>query len=264
MIGDIERVSSHKTVIVDEASMLTEEQLAALFDALSGVDRIILVGDPSQLPPIGAGRPFVDIVKLLTPESFTANTPRVGRYAELTIGSRQKGDLRQDLELAELFSGRSAGPGGDEIISRLGGGDCGPHLRICPWSSPAQLATLLPRSSARWRSIRRTSRSPSLCARWAATRATAPSTQFLVVGTRRGPLAGPLSGQGRRRRDPDLNRLIQAGFRAETRKRAQREDRRYAKVAAPQGATASSMATRSSISATIVGAGFSRPGQSRQ
>ena len=32
-----------------------------------------------------------------------------------------------------------------------------------------------------------------------------------------------------------LNRLIQTGFRAETRKRAQREDRRYAKVAAPMG-----------------------------
>jgi hypothetical protein len=65
VIGDVERYSSCKTVIIDEASMLTEDQLAALFDALSGVDRIILVGDPSQLPPIGAGRPFVDIVKLL-------------------------------------------------------------------------------------------------------------------------------------------------------------------------------------------------------
>ena len=32
-----------------------------------------------------------------------------------------------------------------------------------------------------------------------------------------------------------LNRLIQAGFRGETRKRAQREDRRFAKVAAPMG-----------------------------
>ena len=77
VIGDIERVSTYKTVIVDELSMLTEEQLAALLDALGGVDRIILVGDPSQLPPIGAGRPFVDIVKLLTPKKFAAGQPRV-------------------------------------------------------------------------------------------------------------------------------------------------------------------------------------------
>ena len=77
VIGDVERVSTYKTVIVDESSMLTEEQLAALLDALGGVDRIILVGDPSQLPPIGAGRPFVDIVQLLTPEKFAAAAPRV-------------------------------------------------------------------------------------------------------------------------------------------------------------------------------------------
>lgn len=51
----------YDTVIVDESSMLTEEQLAALLDSLSGVSRFILVGDYRQLPPIGAGRPFVDI-----------------------------------------------------------------------------------------------------------------------------------------------------------------------------------------------------------
>ena len=142
---DVERYSSCKTVIIDESSMLTEDQLAALFDALSGVDRIILVGDPSQLPPIGAGRPFVDIVKLLTPEISPVNQPHVSTgYAELTIGSRQKGAQRQDLELAELFSGRTTGPGSDEIISKLAEGNCGKHLRICPWTSPSQLTSLLP------------------------------------------------------------------------------------------------------------------------
>ena len=52
-----------RTVIVDEASMLTEEMLAALIQALKGVHRLILIGDPRQLPPIGAGRPFVDVIK---------------------------------------------------------------------------------------------------------------------------------------------------------------------------------------------------------
>jgi hypothetical protein len=40
-----------KTVVIDEASMLTEEMLAATIDALAGVDRLILCGDPRQLPP---------------------------------------------------------------------------------------------------------------------------------------------------------------------------------------------------------------------
>jgi hypothetical protein len=39
------RTSDHLNVIVDEASMLTEDQLAALLDALGPIDRLILVGD---------------------------------------------------------------------------------------------------------------------------------------------------------------------------------------------------------------------------
>ena len=50
------RSSAHKTVVIDECSMLTEEQLAALLDAVKGVERLILVGDPKQSPLIGAGR----------------------------------------------------------------------------------------------------------------------------------------------------------------------------------------------------------------
>jgi hypothetical protein len=61
-----------RTVIIDEASMLTEEMLAALLDALKGVHRLIFIGDPRQLPPIGAGRPFVDIVQFLAPEGIPA------------------------------------------------------------------------------------------------------------------------------------------------------------------------------------------------
>jgi len=61
------RCGEFRTVIVDESSMLTEDQLAALFDACTNVKRYVLVGDPHQLPPIGAGRPFVDVVVELQP-----------------------------------------------------------------------------------------------------------------------------------------------------------------------------------------------------
>lgn len=60
--------AKYDTVIVDESSMLTEEQLAALIDSLTGVERFILVGDYRQLPPIGAGRPFVDCIEFLNKE----------------------------------------------------------------------------------------------------------------------------------------------------------------------------------------------------
>ena len=58
------KYSSAQTVVIDESSMLTMDYLQAILDGLdlTRVTRIILVGDPNQLPPIGVGRPFVDLV----------------------------------------------------------------------------------------------------------------------------------------------------------------------------------------------------------
>ena len=55
------------TVIIDEASMIPMDLLGVLFRALdlNKVSRLILVGDPNQLPPIGPGRPLVDIIAWL-------------------------------------------------------------------------------------------------------------------------------------------------------------------------------------------------------
>ena len=56
-----------KTVVIDESSMLTMDDLYAVLVALdlAHVQRLILVGDPNQLPPIGIGRPFADLVAFL-------------------------------------------------------------------------------------------------------------------------------------------------------------------------------------------------------
>ena len=114
-----DRCRNYRTVIVDECSMLTEEQLAALLDGLTGVHRLVLVGDHRQLPPIGSGRPFVDIVNELQPENADHIFPRVGRgYAVLTVPRRQQGDTRADLLLAGWFGG-SPDPTADEIWDRL-------------------------------------------------------------------------------------------------------------------------------------------------
>ena len=114
-----DRCRDYRTVIIDECSMLTEEQLAASLDALSGVDRLVLVGDPRQLPPIGSGRPFVDIVRELEPDEVESRFPRVGRgYAELTVPRRQRGTTRADLLLASWFGG-NPDPAADEVWNRL-------------------------------------------------------------------------------------------------------------------------------------------------
>jgi len=95
-----------ETVIIDEASMLTEEMFGALMQALKAAKRIIFVGDPNQLPPIGAGRPFVDLVYLLR-ENLPRNVfPKIcDCYGELTVNRRQNTEAeRTDVELAKLFT----------------------------------------------------------------------------------------------------------------------------------------------------------------
>lgn len=50
-------------VIVDEASMVDVELAAALFDAIDPTTtRLILVGDRNQLPSVGAGKVFADLI----------------------------------------------------------------------------------------------------------------------------------------------------------------------------------------------------------
>lgn len=135
------KLTPAKTVIIDECSMLTEEMLAATLDALQGVERLILVGDPRQLPPIGAGRPFVDLVTQFAPPDLHGRFPRVGPdYAELTVASRQRGGgKRDDVELSRWFAGMPMAPGDDEVLDRLLFHDGSPHIRFKAWNTPDEL-----------------------------------------------------------------------------------------------------------------------------
>ncbi len=139
-LSDQPKIVSSKTVIIDESSMLTEEQFAAVLDALKGVERLILVGDPRQLPPIGAGRPFLDVVRELQPRNVNSLFPRIGPgSAELTVRRRQKGQIRNDLLLADWFSGRSLDPGADEIWNLIKDDRVSEHLRFIRWDHPDEL-----------------------------------------------------------------------------------------------------------------------------
>lgn len=57
-------IEDFSTIILDECSMIDLSLMAALFRAVrwSNVQRLILVGDPAQLPPIGVGKVFADVV----------------------------------------------------------------------------------------------------------------------------------------------------------------------------------------------------------
>jgi ATP-dependent exoDNAse (exonuclease V) alpha subunit len=135
VLSDRPKASGFGTVIVDESSMLTEDMLGALLDALQGVKRFIFVGDPAQLPPIGAGRPFVDIIAKLRPQDNESIFPRVSAsYAELTIERRQVGADRPDLRLARWFSTAPPSAGEDDIF--VAGDDEHKTIRFVEWKHP--------------------------------------------------------------------------------------------------------------------------------
>lgn len=135
---------SYETVILDEASMLTEEMLATTLDCLQKAKRFILVGDHRQLPPIGAGRPFVDIINRLRPEAIESIFPKVGTgYAELAVRMRQGGSNREDMQLAEWFSGNQLEVSADQIINDVLTNKKSKFLRFEKWKNETEFEKVL-------------------------------------------------------------------------------------------------------------------------
>ncbi len=128
-----------QTVIVDEASMLTEEMFGALMQALKAAKRIVFVGDPNQLPPIGAGRPFVDFVNLLRLNLKDGVFPRVcDSYGELTVNRRQRSDEeRLDVEISKLFTNTEE-RSDDDVITEIVKGNSD-NISIQVWSTREEL-----------------------------------------------------------------------------------------------------------------------------
>jgi hypothetical protein len=145
------RERGYKTVIIDEASMLTEDQLAATFDAIetTAVERLILVGDPRQLPPIGAGRPFVDIIAFVAANGSQGTGKGSRGYAELKIVRRQTEQVdastlgaRDDVILSRWFGNEAPDPGADEAWDRLASGKA-IGIRAIRWENDTDLQSKL-------------------------------------------------------------------------------------------------------------------------
>ena len=139
------RHRKEKTVVIDECSMLTAETLAALLDALDlvHVQRLILVGDPNQLPPIGAGRPFADLVAMF--DGATESTlPEVSQLAaalgRLTVEVRTSaGGPSDTLRLASWYTRERQPVDADRVLSDLQRGIPFNDLTVCFWETPDEL-----------------------------------------------------------------------------------------------------------------------------
>ena len=106
--------------------MLTEDDLAAIIGALNlgFIQRLILVGDPNQLPPIGPGRPFADLVSLLdrAAEAPPGSPQQAadGALARLQVQLRAAGGSKA-LALAAWFTDDTQPVDADRILAELDG-----------------------------------------------------------------------------------------------------------------------------------------------
>jgi len=142
-LSDIDQGNVPNTVIIDEASMLTEEMFGALLQAIRSAKRIIFVGDPNQLPPIGAGRPFVDLVTLLNEQLKINVFPRVCKsYGELTVHRRQKDEQRLDVKLSNCYTNTTKEIDVD-IFEDLKAGKDSDNICIKKWTTKEELESLI-------------------------------------------------------------------------------------------------------------------------
>lgn len=140
------------TYIVDEASMLDLDLAAALFRAINWptVQRLIFVGDPNQLPPIGKGKVFADLIEWLNKH----NPDAIGK---LHINIRQMENRLTErgtgiLDLASLYIRENYQSDdqskhksdAEKILKKVQeGGDLDKDLRVIYWANYGELEKVL-------------------------------------------------------------------------------------------------------------------------
>ena len=137
-----EQYRKEKTVVIDECSMLTLDDLFAVLMALdlAHVQRLILVGDPNQLPPIGVGRPFADLVAHLD----SCRNAESEALARLTVELRTKAGAPSDsLKLASWYTREAQPIDADRVLSDLELGQTFNDLTIRFWENPDDLRRAL-------------------------------------------------------------------------------------------------------------------------
>ncbi len=130
------------TVVVDEASMIAVDLLGALCAALetNDIQRLIFVGDPNQLPPIGPGRPFVDLIAWLEDEDALE---RRACLARLTERARHEDAESRALQLADRYLRDTPPPGSDELLAEVARGESSGDLSVRFYEGPGDLRSQL-------------------------------------------------------------------------------------------------------------------------
>lgn len=116
------------TIIIDEMSMLDAPLFASVLDAIAPGTRLILVGDPNQLPAVGPGAVLRDLLESDIPRvkltEVRRNAGRIVRFCHsIQTGEAVEASRKLDLAEGENWAHIEASSGeeiADKIIEQIG------------------------------------------------------------------------------------------------------------------------------------------------
>jgi exodeoxyribonuclease V alpha subunit len=139
----------YSTYIIDESSMIDLHLMATLFRAIDWnvTKRIILVGDPNQLPPIGKGKVFaetIDFISQYAPESYGKLSVNIrhmdNKVSEKGTGIIDLADLyiKDNIQLSEENNTKSKI---EDFVKKIqeSDDDVSQDLRIVTWQDANEL-----------------------------------------------------------------------------------------------------------------------------
>jgi len=129
-----------ENLIVDESSMLDLNKLTILLSIIKFTDkypkRVIFVGDENQLPPIGFGKPFHDVIQHIQ----SSDKLLEAHYINLKSNCRQEND-ENILKLADAFTDKTRCYEEAFNIISSGEGEKSKGLFVYKWKNKAELNT---------------------------------------------------------------------------------------------------------------------------
>jgi conjugative relaxase-like TrwC/TraI family protein len=96
------RLDPRVVLVIDESGMAGTRQLAPILDAAEQTGaKVVLVGDPRQLPEIEAGGMLAALNRLLDPVSLTENHRQVEAWERVALNDLRCGDVDRGLDAFE-------------------------------------------------------------------------------------------------------------------------------------------------------------------
>jgi exodeoxyribonuclease V alpha subunit len=139
--SSIETPACFSTVVIDECSMISIDLLGTLMRAINigWIKRLIFVGDPNQLPPIGPGRPFVDMIEWLQREYPDCVVTLETSMRRIEKTSDEVAEESIALALADGYRVTSSHASDDELLATVAKAESHGDLDVFFWNDYDQL-----------------------------------------------------------------------------------------------------------------------------